>query len=39
VLRGEAPPGFQTPAGAFGPAFVLSIEGVEGFADGATAAD
>jgi short subunit dehydrogenase-like uncharacterized protein len=29
VLAGEAPEGFQTPASAFGPDFVLGIEGVE----------
>jgi saccharopine dehydrogenase (NAD+, L-lysine-forming) len=29
VLHGEATPGYQTPATAFGPDFVLSIEGVE----------
>ncbi|HEX6736973.1 MAG TPA: saccharopine dehydrogenase NADP-binding domain-containing protein [Vicinamibacteria bacterium] len=28
VLRGEAAPGFQTPAKAFGPDFVLAIPGV-----------
>jgi short subunit dehydrogenase-like uncharacterized protein len=28
VLRGEAPPGFQTPSLAYGPDFVLAIEGV-----------
>jgi short subunit dehydrogenase-like uncharacterized protein len=28
VLRGEAAPGFQTPAKAFGPDFVLEIPGV-----------
>jgi short subunit dehydrogenase-like uncharacterized protein len=27
VLRGEAPPGFQTPARAYGSDFVLEIEG------------
>ncbi|MBX3143042.1 MAG: saccharopine dehydrogenase NADP-binding domain-containing protein [Trueperaceae bacterium] len=29
VLDGRAPVGFQTPAGAFGPDFVLECEGVE----------
>jgi short subunit dehydrogenase-like uncharacterized protein len=29
VLAGAAPAGFQTPASAFGPDFVLEIEGVE----------
>jgi len=29
VLAGETPEGFQTPASAFGPDFVLGIEGVE----------
>ncbi len=28
VLAGEAPPGFQTPARAYGPDFILSIPGV-----------
>ena len=28
VLSGEAPAGFQTPAKAFGPDFVLRLEGV-----------
>lgn len=28
VLAGEAPPGFQTPATAYGPDFVLELEGV-----------
>lgn len=28
VLRGEAPPGFQTPSRAYGADFVLEIEGV-----------
>lgn len=28
VLAGDAPPGFQTPSRAFGPDFVLTIEGV-----------
>ncbi len=28
VLAGEAPPGFQTPSRAYGPDFVLAIEGV-----------
>jgi short subunit dehydrogenase-like uncharacterized protein len=29
VLGGEARPGFQTPAGMFGPDFILAIPGVE----------
>jgi short subunit dehydrogenase-like uncharacterized protein len=29
VLAGDAPPGFQTPAGAYGPDLVLEVEGVE----------
>jgi short subunit dehydrogenase-like uncharacterized protein len=29
VLSGSAPPGFQTPAKAYGPDFVLGIEGVK----------
>jgi short subunit dehydrogenase-like uncharacterized protein len=29
VLAGEAPPGFQTPAGAYGPDLVLDVDGVE----------
>ena len=29
VVGGEAPTGFQTPAGAFGPDLVLAVEGVE----------
>ncbi|AEH35330.1 saccharopine dehydrogenase family protein [Halopiger xanaduensis] len=33
VLAGDAEDGFQTPAGAFGPEFVLALEGVEGFFD------
>ena len=28
VLAGEAPPGFQTPATAYGPDFVLDLDGV-----------
>jgi short subunit dehydrogenase-like uncharacterized protein len=28
VLAGDAPPGFQTPAGAYGPDLVLDVEGV-----------
>jgi hypothetical protein len=28
VLAGAAPPGFQTPSLAFGPGFILEIEGV-----------
>jgi short subunit dehydrogenase-like uncharacterized protein len=28
VLRGEAPPGFQTPSTAYGPDFVLELSGV-----------
>ncbi|GAB3675048.1 saccharopine dehydrogenase family protein [Halopiger thermotolerans] len=33
VLEGDADDGFRTPAGAFGPEFVLDLEGVEGFFD------
>ncbi|RKD95002.1 saccharopine dehydrogenase family protein [Halopiger aswanensis] len=33
VLEGDADDGFRTPAGAFGPEFVLALEGVEGFFD------
>ena len=33
VLDGDASAGFQTPATAFGPEFVLSLPGVEGFED------
>jgi short subunit dehydrogenase-like uncharacterized protein len=29
----EGPVGFQTPAAAFGPEFVLGLDGVEGFFD------
>jgi len=29
VVDGEAPPGFQTPAGAFGPDLILDVDGVE----------
>lgn len=29
VLEGDAPPGFQTPAGAYGPDLVLECEGVQ----------
>ncbi len=29
VLQGQAPPGFQTPAKAFGPDFILTIPGVQ----------
>jgi len=29
VVAGDAPTGFQTPAGAFGPDLILDIEGVE----------
>lgn len=36
VLAGDAEDGFQTPAGAFGPEFVLELEGVEGFFDEST---
>jgi short subunit dehydrogenase-like uncharacterized protein len=41
VLAGDAPPGFQTPATAFGPDFVLSLPGVTrtDAADAATAAE
>src|SRR5262245_45681426 len=28
VLAGQAPPGFRTPATAYGPDFVLTLEGV-----------
>jgi len=28
VLAGEAPPGFQTPSSAYGPDFILELEGV-----------
>jgi short subunit dehydrogenase-like uncharacterized protein len=28
VLAGEAPPGFQTPSKAYGPNFVLGLDGV-----------
>lgn len=28
VLRGEGTTGFQTPAMAFGPAFILGVDGV-----------
>jgi len=38
VLDGEAAAGFQTPATAFGPEFVLSLPGVEGFEDDPVAA-
>ncbi|MFC4357380.1 saccharopine dehydrogenase family protein [Halobium salinum] len=33
VLDGDAPTGFQTPAGAFGSELVLDVEGVYGFKD------
>ena len=33
VLAGDAGAGFRTPAGAFGPEFVLELDGVEGFFD------
>lgn len=36
VLDGEAEPGYRTPAGEFGPEFVLGIDGAEGFFDEAT---
>ncbi|APX97494.1 saccharopine dehydrogenase family protein [Natronorubrum daqingense] len=36
VLAGDAADGFQTPAGAFGPEFVLDLEGVKGFFDEST---
>jgi len=29
VLDGDAPPGFQTPAGAYGPDLILDVDGVE----------
>jgi short subunit dehydrogenase-like uncharacterized protein len=35
VLAGDADAGVRTPAGAFGPEFVLELDGVEGFFDGA----
>jgi hypothetical protein len=28
VLAGDTPPGFQTPSTAYGPDFVLTLEGV-----------
>lgn len=34
VRNGDAPPGFQTPAGAYGPDLVLAIDGVERFDEG-----
>jgi short subunit dehydrogenase-like uncharacterized protein len=33
VLEGDVAPGARTPAGAFGPEYVLGFDGVEGFAD------
>lgn len=33
VLAGDADDGFQTPAGAFGPEFILELDNVEGFFD------
>ncbi|ELZ03541.1 saccharopine dehydrogenase family protein [Natrialba aegyptia] len=36
VLDGETEDGFRTPAGAFGPEFVLELEGVAGFFDEST---
>ena len=33
ALDGDAGAGFHTPAGAFGPAFVFDLDGVEGFFD------
>ncbi|ELY98308.1 Saccharopine dehydrogenase [Natrialba chahannaoensis JCM 10990] len=36
VLDGDTEDGFQTPAGAFGPEFVLDLKGVEGFFDEST---
>ncbi|MEM4781923.1 MAG: saccharopine dehydrogenase NADP-binding domain-containing protein [Halalkalicoccus sp.] len=33
ILDGEAGPGYRTPAGEFGPEFVLGIDGAEGFFD------
>ncbi len=36
VLDGETEPGYRTPAGAFGPEFVLGIDEAEGFFDGGT---
>ncbi|MFB6142924.1 MAG: trans-acting enoyl reductase family protein [Halorientalis sp.] len=36
ALDGDAPPGFQTPAGAYGPDLILAVEGTERFdVDGA----
>jgi len=29
ALDGDAPPGYQTPAGAYGPDLILDVEGVE----------
>lgn len=34
VLAGDTGDGYRTPAGAFGPEFVLGLDGVEGFIDG-----
>ncbi|WP_049926982.1 saccharopine dehydrogenase family protein [Halopiger goleimassiliensis] len=36
VLETDLEPGFRTPAGAFGPEFVLDLEGVAGFFDEGT---
>ncbi|APW98514.1 saccharopine dehydrogenase [Halobiforma lacisalsi AJ5] len=36
VLEGDVDPGFRTPGGAFGPEFVLELEGVDGFFDEST---
>lgn len=36
VLDGEVGPGYRTPAGEFGPEFVLGIDEAEGFFDEAT---
>jgi short subunit dehydrogenase-like uncharacterized protein len=33
VVDGEAPAGYQTPGGAYGPDLVLELDGVEGFHD------
>jgi short subunit dehydrogenase-like uncharacterized protein len=33
TIAGDAPDGFTTPAGAFGPEFVFEVEGCDGFHD------
>jgi short subunit dehydrogenase-like uncharacterized protein len=33
VLAGDVDPGARTPAGAFGPEYVLEFDGVEGFTE------